>query len=168
MFKALLLWLALGLATCAVPAHPPRRTLWDLPARFATLPLDLGNGDEVTVHGEGTIYVTNFTPFFRTFCDTLAEIWRALCGPHRCLPHPWTIFVLEKDRHTALIGYTESGPQQDRAGGAVTVTLHAYRLGEPIDAVVTTSKRAAWEVATSLYTKRTVPAREPVGVLGPQ
>jgi len=56
MPKALLLWLALGLATCAVPAHPPRRTLWDLPARFATLPLDLGNGNEVTVHGEGTIW----------------------------------------------------------------------------------------------------------------
>jgi hypothetical protein len=168
MSKALLLWLALGLATCAVPAHPPRQTLGELPARFVTLPLELGNGDEVTVHGEGTIYVTHFTLFFRTFCDSLVEVWRTVCGPHRCLPHPWRIFVLEKDRYTALVGYTESAPQRDRARAAVPIILHAYRLGEPVEAVVNTSKRAALEVATALYAKRHVPAREPDGVLGPQ
>jgi hypothetical protein len=167
MPKAFLLWLALWLTACAVPAHPPRQTLGGLPARFVALPLELGNGDEVTVHGEGTIYVTNFTPFFRTFCDTLVEVWRTLCGSHRCLSHPWTIFVLEKDPHTALVGYAESAPQRDRARAAVPVLLHAYRLGEPVDAVVTTSKRAALEVATSLYAKRNLTAREPDGVLGP-
>jgi hypothetical protein len=167
MLKALLLWLALGLATCAVPTPPPRRTLGDLPGRFATLPLELGNGDEVTVHGEGTLYVTNFTPFFRTFCDTLVEVWGSLCGPRRGLPRPWAIYILEKDFHTALVGYPDRAPQEDTAGAAVIVGLRAYRLAEPVEAVLSTSKRAAREVATALCAQHAVTEREAGGVMAP-
>jgi hypothetical protein len=166
MSKVLLLSLALWLAACAVPAHPPRRTLNGEPARFVTLPLELGNGDEVTVHGEASLYVTNFTPFFRTFCDTLVEVWRTLCGPHRCLPRPWAIVILEKDAHTALVGYPDRAPPEETGGVALPVILHAYRLGEQVEAVLSTSQRAALEVATALCAKRAMTERAPGGCRG--
>ncbi len=150
MPKALLLLLAFFLAACSVPARPPRSLLGGMPARFVELPLYLGNGDEVTVSGEGSLLMTNFTAFFRTFCDTLGEVWRNLCGQHRCLPRPWRIFVLEKDPHTAVVAYPGRAWQGDTAGGAVPVILHEYRVGEQVEAVVATAERAATEVATYL------------------
>ena len=150
MPKALLLLLAFFLAACSVQARPPRTLLGGMPARVVELPLYLGNGDEVTVRGEGSLLMTNFTPFFRTFCDTLVEVWRKLCGQQRCLPRPWRIFVLEKDPHTAVVAYPGREGQGDTAGGAVPVILHEYHLGEQVDAVVATAERAATEVATYL------------------
>jgi len=167
MPKALLLWLALWLVACAVPAPPLRQTLRGLPARFVALPLDLGNGDEVTVHGESSLYVTNFTLFFRTFCDTLVEVSGPLCGPRRGLPRPWAIYVLEKDFNTALVGYPDRASQEATAGAAVIVSLRAYRLAEPVDAVLITSKRAAREVATALCAQHAVTEREAGGVMAP-
>ena len=166
MSKALLFALILELAACAVPACTPRHTLTGEPARFVTLPLELGNGDEVTVHGEGSLYVSNFTPFFRTFCDTLVEVWHTLCGPHLCLAQPWTVVIFEKDTHTALVGYPDHTPEEEPAGVAIPVTLHAYHLGEQIEAVLSTSQRAAREVATALCAKRAVPAQEPGSCVG--
>jgi len=150
MPKVFLLLLALFLAACSVQASSPRRGFGEMPARFVELPLDLGNGDEVTVRGEGSLLMTNFTAFFRTFCDTLVEVWRKLCGQQRCLPRPWPIFVQEKDPHTAVVSYPGRAWQGNTAGAAVPVIFHEYRLGEQIDAVVTTSERAATEVATYL------------------
>jgi hypothetical protein len=121
-----------------------------MPARFVELPLYIGNGDEVTVRGEGSLLMTNFTAFFRTFCDTLGEVWRKLCGQQRCLPRPWRIFVLEKDPHTAVVAYPGREWQGATAGEAVPVILHEYRVGEQVDAVVATAERAATEVATYL------------------
>jgi len=150
MAKTLLLLLAFFLAACSVQARPPRTLLGGMPARFVELPLYMGNGDEVTVRGEGSLLMTNFTAFFRTFCDTLGEVWRNLCGQQRCLPRPWRIFVLEKDPHTAVVAYPGREGQGDTAGGAVPVIVHEYRMGEPVDAVVATAERAATEVATYL------------------
>ena len=150
MPKVLLLWLALFLAACSVQASSPRRDFGGMPARFVDLPLDLGNGDEVTVSGEGSLLLTNFTAFFRTFCDRLVEVWRKLCGQQRCLPRPWQIFVQEKDPHTAVVAYPGKEWQGDTARGAIRVIVHEYRLGEQVGAVVTTSERAATEVATYL------------------
>jgi hypothetical protein len=150
MPKVLLLLLALFLAACSVQASPPKRGFGGMPVRFVELPLDLGNGDEVTVSGEGSLLMTNFTAFFRTFCDRLVEVWRKLCGPQRCLPRPWQIFVLEKDPHTAVVAYPGKERQRNPAGAAVPVIFHEYHLGEQVGAVVTTSERAATEVATYL------------------
>ena len=150
MPKALLLLFVFFLAACSVQASPPRRGFGGMPVRLVELPLDLGNGDEVTVRGEGSLLMTNFTAFFRTFCDTLVEVWRKLCGQQRCLPRPWLIFVQEKDPHTAVVAYPGREWQGDTAGAAIRVIVHEYRLGEQVGAVVTTSERAATEVATYL------------------
>jgi len=150
MPKALLLLLAFFLAACSVQARPPRILLGGMPARFVELPLDIGNGDEVTVRGEGNLLMTNFTAFFRTFCDTLGEVWRNLCGQQRCLPRPWRIFVLEKDPHTAVVAYPGREGQGDTAGDAVLVIFRAYRLEAQGGAGVPTSESAATEVARYL------------------
>jgi hypothetical protein len=150
MPKALLLLLVFFLAACSVQASPPRRGFGGMPVRLVELPLDLGNGDEVTVRGEGSLLMTNFTAFFRTFGDALAEVWRKLCRPQRCLPHPWPILVQEKDPHTAVVAYPGRKWQGDTAGDAVPVIFGEYRLGEQVGAVVTTSESAATEVATYL------------------
>jgi hypothetical protein len=121
-----------------------------MPVRGVELPLDLGNGDEVTVSGEGSLFRTNCTAFFRTFGDRLAAVWRKLCGPQRGPPRPWPIFVQEKAPHTAVVAYPGRAWQGDTAEDAVPVIFRAYRLAAQGGAVVTTAERAATEVATYL------------------
>lgn len=144
------LLLAILLTSCAVQTSPPRRDLYVSPARVVELPLDVGNNDHITVRGEGSILMTNFTAFFRTFCDTLAEVWSTLCVRERCLPRPWRIFVREKNPTTAVVFYPGRTGHRDTAGEQTPFIFREYPLGEHIGAATSTSKRAAAQVARSL------------------